>query len=66
VGIKLGVVVCDLGEIKFFYKAVVASSRVITVSAAQSNSQQFSYFLAFSPHDSKMFYVDGPGTELLI
>jgi hypothetical protein len=32
------------GESKFFYKAVVASSRVITVSAAQSNSQQLSYF----------------------
>jgi hypothetical protein len=32
------------GESKFFYKAVVASSRVNSVSAAQSNSQQFSYF----------------------
>jgi hypothetical protein len=38
VGIKLGVVV-----FKFFYQAVVASSRVITESAAQSNSQKSPY-----------------------
>jgi hypothetical protein len=47
VGIKLGVVVCDLSDLgktgkanSFFYKAVVASSRVITVSAAHFHGAQ--------------------------
>jgi hypothetical protein len=59
VGIKLGVVVCDMSDIgktgkaNSFIRLWLRQSRVITVSAAQSNSQQFSAIFLLSTNNSK-------------